>query len=388
MNIGITTTGYPVERCITTSTKYNYISQYFLNPLNYMRRVPFLKKAIKPFVFIPVYNPKIDMYHSFNDICITNKKWVVTFETMLPRFDLVDGYHRQEEANYAYHKIVNSYLKKIAAPNCLAAIAISESAFKIQEKLLNSYPDVKDKILEKTKIIYPPQEKLTNIEDINKKNFDKLKLIFVGNDFYRKGGSEIVIAIDELMSEQQLSEDELEVTLVGDLNRHHNYALNRYQDTQKYIKNIESIISKRTNIKVLHKLENKKLLQMMKESHIGLLPTWADTFGYSVLEFQASGCPVISTNVRALPEINNSELGWVIDVETNSLGELVIDSQRKKEATRRLIVDNLKSIIIEALDNKELVKEKAIGAFDRVEKAHSIERYNQEIKNIYDKRLK
>lgn len=385
MNIGLTRTGYPEKRCITTSTKYNYIPQFFLNPLNYIRRVPLLKKTIKPFVFIPVYNPKIDMYHSFNDICITNKKWVVTFETMLPRFDLVDGYHRQEQASYPYHKIVNSYLKKIAAPNCLAAIAISESAFKIQEKLLNSYPDVKAKILEKTEVIYPPQEKLTSKAEINEKNFNKLKLIFIGGDFYRKGGSEIVIAIDELMSEQELSEDELEVTLIGNLNNHHNYALNKHQDTRKYIESIESIISKRTNIKTLHKVENKKILQMMKESHIGLLPTWADTFGYSVLEFQASGCPVISTNVRALPEINNSELGWVIDVEINSLGELVIDSQGKKEATRRRIIDNLKSIILEALDNKELVKQKAIRALNRIEKVHSIERYNQKIKNIYDK---
>lgn len=385
MNIGLTRMAYPEKRCITTSTNYNYIPQYFLNPLNYIKRIPLVKKTIKPFVFIPVYNPKIDMYHSFNDICITNKKWVVTFETMLPRFDVVDGYHRQEQASYPYHKTVNSYLKKIAAPNCLAAIAISNSAFKIQERLLDSYPDVKDKILGKTEIIYPPQKKLTSKADINKKNFSKLKMIFVGGDFYRKGGSEIVIAIDELMSEQKLSENELEITLIGDLNNHHNYALNKYQDTKEYIDTIKNTINKRPNIKAFHRIENKHVLQMIKESHIGLLPTWADTFGYSVLEFQASGCPVITTNVRALPEINNPKLGWMIDLDTNNLGELVINSSEKKQATRRKIIDSLKSIILEALHDKELVKQKAMEALDRIESIHSIERYNQRIKDIYDR---
>ena len=62
-------------------------------------------------------------------------------------------------------------------------------------------------------------------------------------------------------------------------------------------------------ISYVPKLTNNETLELMKKSHIGLLPTYADTYGYSVLEFQAAGCPVITTNVRALPEINNNNLG-------------------------------------------------------------------------------
>ncbi|MFW2788163.1 glycosyltransferase, partial [Acinetobacter baumannii] len=69
--------------------------------------------------------------------------------------------------------------------------------------------------------------------------------------------------------------------------------------------------------------------------HIGLLPTWADTFGYSVLEFQACGCPVISTDVRALSEINNNDIGWLINVDKNKYGEIVVDSYSKKDLCRR-----------------------------------------------------
>lgn len=60
----------------------------------------------------------------------------------------------------------------------------------------------------------------------------------------------------------------------------------------------------------------------MKKSDVGLLPTWADTYGYSVLEFQACGCPVISSNTRGLPEINNNEAGWIINMPLTKLKEI------------------------------------------------------------------
>ena len=38
----------------------------------------------------------------------------------------------------------------------------------------------------------------------------------------------------------------------------------------------------------------------MKDSHVGLLPTWHDTYGYSVLEIQASRAQSSVLNIRAL----------------------------------------------------------------------------------------
>ncbi|MFH4294310.1 glycosyltransferase, partial [Acinetobacter baumannii] len=82
----------------------------------------------------------------------------------------------------------------------------------------------------------------------------------------------------------------------------------------------------RKNIKIYSNVDNNKVIEMIREHHIGLFPTWADTFGYSVLEFQACGCPVISTDVRALSEINNNDIGWLINVDKNKYGEIVVDS--------------------------------------------------------------
>lgn len=384
MNIGLTRNSYPEKRCIITSSEHNYIYSPYLSISNYFRKLPIVNKKLRDFVFVPFYNPQVDLYHSFNDICITKKKWVVTFETMLPRFlDLVNC-HRQMQVNYLYHDIVNQYLRRLVAPNCLAIIAISNSAYKIQMQLLNSYPEVKNSVLKKMSVIYPPQKKLVDEVTITKKYYKPLKLMFVGRDFYLKGGSEIVIAIDELMLEKKIKKEDIELTLVGNLNNRYNFNFGNYQDSKEYCNSIENIIENRSNISYISEIENKKLLDLMKDQHIGLLTTWADTFGYSVLEFQASGCPVISTNVRALPEINNSDIGWVIPVDTNELGEIIIDSYDKKETVRRYIIDNLKLIILKCLSEEETVRQKAVKALDRIEKFHSIAKYNEKLAHIYN----
>lgn len=75
----------------------------------------------------------------------------------------------------------------------------------------------------------------------------------------------------------------------------------------------------------------------MKNSHVGLLQTWSDTYGYSVLEFQACACSVITTDLRALPEINNNEVGWLIELPKNIFKELVLEDEEHKNKICKII---------------------------------------------------
>jgi len=54
--------------------------------------------------------------------------------------------------------------------------------------------------------------------------------------------------------------------------------------------------------------------QSKRRFALALLPTCAETHGDVVLEAQANGCPVITTDIRTLPEINPSEIGYLIEV--------------------------------------------------------------------------
>lgn len=94
-----------------------------------------------------------------------------------------------------------------------------------------------------------------------------------------------------------------------------------YQEALKIISRYQS------NIKHYVRLPNQEVLKLLKNTHVGLLPTWADSFGYSVLEAQAAGCPVITTDVRAHPEINNNEIGWVMEVPKKVNGRACIDGE-------------------------------------------------------------
>ena len=89
MKIGITNNQYPEQRNILVNPDNEYINLkksnlfYFINPL----RTRLLKKN-KTFVFQPVPfsgASRADILHLFNEVAITQQKWVASFETELSR---------------------------------------------------------------------------------------------------------------------------------------------------------------------------------------------------------------------------------------------------------------------------------------------------------------
>jgi glycosyltransferase involved in cell wall biosynthesis len=110
---------------------------------------------------------------------------------------------------------------------------------------------------------------------------------------------------------------------------------------------------------------------------VGLLTTWADSYGYSCLEFQACGCPVISTDVRSLPEINNDKCGWVIPVAKNKTW---LDAKLDTEKDRLDFSNHLSKKLIEIFetiltrpDGRAAIYEKGLNAIDRINKKHNPE---------------
>jgi glycosyltransferase involved in cell wall biosynthesis len=110
---------------------------------------------------------------------------------------------------------------------------------------------------------------------------------------------------------------------------------------------------------------------------VGLLPTWADSYGYSCLEFQACGCPVISTDVRSLPEINNDKCGWVISIPKNNTG---LDAKLDTEQDRLDFSNHLSKKLVEIFETiltnpneRCTVYEKGNNAIARIQKFHKPE---------------
>lgn len=387
MRVGLSRLSYPEKRCIANTSLYEARNFEYINISRYIGVIndKILKRG-PIYKFNPFFGDLfVDAYAVFNDVVVTKKKWVTIFETMVPRYESIINFHRTSNENYeeiAKSKSIDEAIYRLADDKCLSINALSKNAFNIQAKLLDAYPELKHTILEKIRVTHPPQT-VRNINfDTNKKEFDKsLNLVFIGRDFYRKGGGELIVAIDELLAERFLNEIDINLTVIGDVNRRDNYCIGKFNHRGIFFDRVENIISKRQNIAVYKNLANNLVMNILNSSHIGFLPTWADTYGYSVLEMQSEGIPVITTNVRALSEINYAQL--LIDIPTNQFGEIIIDSTRNVENISRSIIDGIKKRIKLLFEDRQLLSKLSHDARNEIIRKHSPDIYFNNLLNTF-----
>jgi glycosyltransferase involved in cell wall biosynthesis len=257
---------------------------------------------------------------------------------------------------------------------------LSNCALNIQKEfLLSNYPNSLDKIMEKCIVLLPPQKLYVDSVNQKRKLLRKKTIVFtlVGADFFRKGGGEILKAFMKIKTEGYI---DWHLNIVSSIN-YGDYASKTTElDKLAALK----IIDSNENITQYSKLSNDDVLDLYKRSHIGLLPTWADTFGYSVLEAQACGCPVISTDIRALPEVNNDICGWVINVPKDNLGNGILDNESERALFSNILANKIYENIISILNNKEQIFIKSEAVIKRIKKDHDLEVHALKLQEIYN----
>jgi glycosyltransferase involved in cell wall biosynthesis len=329
---------------------------------------------------------KVDLLHFFNIISYGKTPWVTTFESILPRFRNAITYLYGENCDYSSEKKDSKLLKALetlCGNSCKKLIAISECNLKMQKDFLAHFPEYQSEIVSKLICVHPPQKIIVeNYENKQLPLNEQIHFMFVGNAFYRKGGAEILKAFIELKKSDHCN---IKLTIVSSLTPD-NYAI---ITTTEEVEKTKEILNKNSNwIDYYSHLPNSQVIEIMKSAHVGLLPTYTDTFGFSVLEFQASGCPVISTNVRALPEINNNKMGWVIEIPLNRFGEAIYNADtvyRKKIGL--IIKKELINIISEIMENRDLISCKADKAIKHIRDHHSPYVYSRKMQEIYSQVL-
>jgi glycosyltransferase involved in cell wall biosynthesis len=85
-----------------------------------------------------------------------------------------------------------------------------------------------------------------------------------------------------------------------------------------------------------------------------------------VLESQAAGCPVISTDPCALPETNNNEIGWLINVPKNQLGVAEMHTEKQRAKLSSIIQENLYAIIRGICSDPGIIREKGIRCIEKI----------------------
>ncbi len=121
------------------------------------------------------------------------------------------------------------------------------------------------------------------------RNSQKLHLLFVGGDFARKGGDVLLAAFQQLCP-----------------------SLNA---VLHLVTNAPEAEEDQPNICVYRNVgpNSEKLLQLFRQADLFVFPTRADCLPLAIMEAMASGLPIITTRVGALPEaIVEGETGLVV----------------------------------------------------------------------------
>jgi glycosyltransferase involved in cell wall biosynthesis len=319
----------------------------------------------------------VSILHFINAVSYGTTPWITTFETILPRFKSVLDYPLTLSHPLPANK-VNAALEALAGPSCRQCIAMSNCAANIQRVFLAQFPEYQPEIESKLIVLHPPQPLLISQYSDKPISLDHaLKFIMVGAAFFRKGGIEIIETFDML---RQKFRYEIELTIVS------SFTIDAYAtgETVSDVKRVQEFVKQHQDwIYYYPKLDNQRVLELMRQSHVGLLPSYAETYGFSVLELQATGCPVITTDVRAFPEINHQDWGWLISIPKNALGEAMYQTSQGRQTISKFIRQGLEAIVHEIFANRTVIAKKAEKAINRIQSDHSPVQYAERIREIY-----
>ena len=321
--------------------------------------------------------------HFFNTINFSSKiPWVVTIETCLPFNRLLLECIQSENPDFSGISNDQNTRKSIELINdksCKGLIAMSECSYNIQMEMLAHFPEYAENIKKKTIILQAPQNLLVNkIEGkgISYNEDELIRFIFIGRDFFRKGGNQILNVFERFKGKYKF-----EVILVTEVIQKEHFAFFTKADSENTLKYISE---NKDWIKYFPSLSNNHVLDLIKQAHVALLPTWMDTYGYSVLECQSGGCPVVTTNLRALTEINNDELGWVIPVPTNRLKHPVYSTLEDFNSFKTIVENGLEIVLEDIFNNKHEIKEKGIKCIENISLNHNPVHYANTLNKIYN----
>jgi len=323
---------------------------------------------------------KVDLIHLYQGVSYGRTPWISTFETILPRFLhlLMQDYSYKNSLSALTSKWeTQSAFEAIERPACKRIIAMSQCAADMECTLLSNLVGYKS-LKEKLTVLHPPQDLLfSKFSDKPIELNGNIKFMLVGASFFRKGGREIVETFKQIREKFHFN---LEIIIISSL-RIDNYASG---ESASDVHLMQKMMAENQDwITYYQQLPNHEVLEMMKHSHVGLLPSYADSYGYSVLEFQAAGCPVISTDIRALPETNNDRIGWLIPVPKHSSGEAIYATEDDRLALSSAIRNGLEQTVHQIFENPTLVVEKGEKAFESIRENHSPQKFAERLQEIY-----
>ena len=219
---------------------------------------------------LTVFNPfplrKFDLVHAFNRIPVGPTPFVIGFESHLPR-----AFGFEDTALFRFGTDV------LAGRKCRRIVAISEYAKRQFLKQHRASPHL-EALKSKLDVRYPnlpiPPQPVPFEFDPN----GRIRLLFVGNHFARKGGC-VALRMAELAMERKLPVD---VEIVSSFE----VGAPSWVDPLRsgFFDRDRALLGSLANVTHHPALPNAEVLSLVGQADYLLLPTFSDTFGYSAIE--------------------------------------------------------------------------------------------------------
>lgn len=336
-----------------------------------------LRRIWPPLVHVGLWNPlgAFDLVHTFNKVpLLTTKPWIISFESSLPQV-LGGG------AEGVLRRMMRESLQ---SPKCRAIIAVSNYAFRRAEDSMRDYADW-PRIRERIQIIHPAI-KLRSGSEHRTWQGEPLRVVFVGNEFARKGGV-VTLRLARLAYERRLP---VHFEIVSSM-RYAEGIYTDFHDPKAYAPDIQLLSL--PNVTFHGKIPNEDVLRLLDQSHLLMLPTIHDTYGFGILEGLACGVPVIATATGAIPEvIQDGGNGFLLPMKNDSVGDW--EHLRKPplgwemlnevyDALAKHSLDALQSV----LDSPGLWDTLSAGAVEQIKRQHNHVKNGALLEEIYSRAL-
>ncbi len=222
-----------------------------------------------------------DLIHSGQSLLDTNLPYVVDFEHAA----VFSGYNQ-----YAFRRkgFVRALEKTLLNPKLKKLLAWSDAAGKSLTNFVNN-----EEVKAKVETVYP----VFSLGKKIKRTQKEFGFLFIGGNFYEKGGYETILAFEKIMDKY-----DCKLTMIGTI---------PLELAQKYLNH--------PKITLVGRVPYEKVVEYYSNSDAFVFPTHYDTYGFVVPEALSFGLPVISTTSFSMPElVENEKTGLLINTYFSS----------------------------------------------------------------------
>lgn len=355
---------------------------YGLKPAGYkyrkVRRVPIqrLERRGTFLNYTPLlFDRGIDLVHTFNMIPLNARRFVLHCEMELPRYL---GLVKPWQVRLGQRLLGSAPCRSILT---LSDIAATQAKHKYQEL---GMPEIADKIKTFRGAVAPSRH--DSIKQPSQSG--PLKLLFVGRDAVRKGLVPTLDAIEEI----RRGGLEVTLTIVSGLDAEGDYVFGPFAPSLSLLKNR---VKSTPWVDHIEGAPNDRVRDLMREHDAFILPTMDESLGWVFIEALSEACPVITTDVFAIPElVEDGVSGYLLKVPCNEDRRwegLFLDGDEKREAVLKVTSsfhDQLVTIIQDAHADRESLASKGIAGQRAMSQLYGRDQATKELQGIYEHALR